>query len=148
MYSLSKKSREHLNGVQKEVSDLVELSIKYSPHDFGIPKFGGFRGEDDQKELYAIGRTKELDRKPITYLDGVFKKSYHQSGLAFDIYIYDEHGACWDCTYKYKEVKEHIFTMFDFLQKCGYFEDMKIEWGGDFKKFKDFPHYQIVGINK
>lgn len=145
MYKLSRSSRKNLKGVDKEIMHLLEISITYSPYDFGIPKYGGFRSEDRQRELYEIGRRGKSSEKTVTNCDGKIKKSYHQSGFAFDIFIYDEHGACWDCTYKYKEVKEHIFAMFDFAKNCGYFEDMKIEWGGDWK-FRDIPHFQIVGI--
>ena len=38
----------------------------------------GVRTVKEQEDLYAIGRTKDLDKKPVTNLDGVNKRSKHQ----------------------------------------------------------------------
>ena len=140
---LSKTSLTRLEGLNAEVKLLPQLAIDHSPHDFGIPQFGGYINTQTQKELYEVGRSVYGDI--VTNCDGVYKKSYHQSGFAFDIFIYDEHGACWKCTEKYKEVAAHIFAVFDFIKDNGYFEDMKLEWGGNWKR-KDLPHFQVVGI--
>lgn len=76
-------------------------------------------------------------------MDGFKNKSYHQSGNAFDIFIYDEHGACWDCKEKYEEVKELFMKEFDLMKKEELFgEDENLYWGGDWR-FKDLPHFEI-----
>jgi len=46
-----------------------------------IPKYGGNRHPDNQKHLYAIGRTIEKHRKPVTWT----LKSKHIGGAAIDI---------------------------------------------------------------
>lgn len=143
MHNLSNTSRKRIEGIHEDLIKLIEISIRYSPYDFGIPQNGGLRTTEDQQGLYAIGRTKEKSRGVVTYLDGVDKKSYHQTGMAFDIFLYDEHGACWKCIYKYKKIAEHIFIMFDFMSKCGKFEGYKLEWGGNWNN-PDYPHFQIV----
>ncbi len=144
MYKLSNNSKDNLRGVKSPLFALVERSLKKSPHDFGIPRDGGKRSAERQHELYEIGRTKEKDRKPITWLDGYDRKSYHQSGMAFDIFVYDEHGACWDCKWKYKEIADVIKSEFVKMQKEGHFcKCERLVWGGDWETFKDLPHFEV-----
>jgi len=134
----------HLKGVKPVVISLIKRALDKSSHDFGIPEYGGKRSTEDQEHLYAIGRTIELDRKPITHKDGVKSKSIHQFGMAFDIFLYDEHGACWKCTSKYKEIADVIKAEFLLMQKEGHFCTCeKLCWGGDWVNFKDLPHFEI-----
>lgn len=139
-YKLSKRSWNRLKGVHPKLLCLVEQSIVDSPYDFGIPQYGGLRTVEDQQELYAKGRTKE--GKIVTYTDGVRRKSNHQAkdngyGYAFDIYVLIDGKATWEHKY-YKEVADHILGIAETL---GY----DVEWGGNWTKFKDYPHFQLVG---
>mgnify|MGYP001740044255 FL=1 len=91
---------------------------------------------------YSQGRTKP--GKIVTNCDGYKHKSNHQAksdgyGHAVDFAIYDPTipgNIDWDNNKKYKEVAEH-------LKKVA--EEMKIniEWGGDWRKFKDYPHIEL-----
>lgn len=143
-FKLSNSSKERRDTLRYPVRMLINRVISKSPHDFGIPQYGGRRTTEEQEFLYSIGRTIQLDRDPVTWLDGVKKKSIHQLAMAFDIYIYDEHGACWDCLDKYEQVANLIKSEFKQMQKEGHFCGCeKLTWGGDWKK-KDYPHFQIT----
>lgn len=134
-FKLSKSSRANLD-VNEDLIALVKRSLAKSPHDFGIPEDGGFRTPQEQNNLFH--------RRPkVTQLDGFKKISYHQSGKAFDIFIYDEHGACWECKFKYEEVKEVIFEEFKLMKEEGFFKDKELRWGGDWIRFKDLPHFEL-----
>ena len=136
-YKLSKNSKKNIKDVDSRLKTLVNRVIKKSPHDFGIPGNGGFRTAQEQNNLFH-------QRPKVTQLDGFKNKSYHQSGKAFDIFIYDEHGACWDCVKKYKEVSDIIKSEFDSMKEEGIFnEEETLQWGGDWTRFKDLPHFQI-----
>lgn len=137
-FKLSKTSKENLKGVRESIITLVNRVLKKSPHDFGIPKYGGKRTAQEQNNLFH--------QKPkVTQLDGFKKISIHQSGNAFDIFVYDEHGACWKCLEKYKELAALFRTEFDLMKNEGLFEkDEKLEWGGDWIRFKDLPHFQVA----
>lgn len=137
MYKLSNRSRQRLEGIEPILIQIIEEAIKDSPYDFGIPQYGGLRTVDDQQELYAKGRTDfSTHTRPVTYVDGVNKKSYHQTGKAFDIYIYDHKTkrASWNVE-KLEAVARH-------LQKVASVVGVDLQWGGDWKKFKDYPHFQ------
>lgn len=135
-YRLSRNSKKNLKGVRSEIIQLVERVLKKSPHDFGIPSNGGKRTAEEQNALYHL-----VPR--VTWLDGYSKKSYHQSGNAVDIFIYDEHGACWDCTDKYHEVADLMKIEFDLMKCEGCFSENEIfRWGGDWKQ-RDLPHFEV-----
>tara|TARA_R110000772_G_scaffold241859_2_gene354221 strand:+ start:274 stop:705 length:432 start_codon:yes stop_codon:yes gene_type:complete len=137
IYKLSKNSKKNIKDVDSRLKTLVNRVIKKSPHDFGIPGNGGFRTAQEQNNLFH-------QRPKVTQLDGFKNKSYHQSGKAFDIFIYDEHGACWDCVKKYKEVADIIKSEFDSMKEEGIFNvEETLQWGGDWTRFKDLPHFQI-----
>lgn len=120
MFSFSKTSLDKMNGVDSKLVNLMKEAIKNSPYDFGITE--GIRTLERQKELFAQGKTKTL-------------KSYHLVGKAVDIKVYVNREVTWDFKY-YKEVANHIKEV---AKKLGYV----ITWGGDWKKFKDGPHFQI-----
>jgi peptidoglycan L-alanyl-D-glutamate endopeptidase CwlK len=87
-YKFSKKSLDTLKTVDGRLQALAHVVLANSEHDFGIPSTGGLRTSEEQNKLYKKGWSK---------LDGYNKKSYHQSGLAIDIAVYDKHGLCYDC---------------------------------------------------
>ena len=120
MFNFSKASLDKMNGVDSKLVNLMKEAIKDSPYDFGITE--GIRTLERQKELFAQGKTKTL-------------KSYHLVGKAVDVKVYVNGEITWDFKY-YKEVADHIKEV---AKKLGYV----ITWGGDWKTFKDGPHFQI-----
>lgn len=91
------------------------------------------RTVQEQNELYQIGRT--LPGRIVTNAKG--GQSIHNYGLAFDVvllYDADNNGtfekASWDFDKNMKTV-------------VGFFKERGWEWGGDWKKFKDAPHFQL-----
>lgn len=87
-----------------------------------------YRSPDEQNILF--------NQKPkVTNAKGW--QSIHNYGLAFDIVILldkDNNGTFesvdWDASNNYHKI------VVDFFKSKGY------EWGGDWKRFKDFPHFQ------
>ncbi|MFZ8015727.1 M15 family metallopeptidase [Fusobacterium watanabei] len=120
MYKFSERSKSKLSTVDIRLQNLMNMAIKESPYDFGITE--GIRTLKRQKDLFVEGKTKTL-------------KSYHLVGKAVDIKIYVNGKITWDFKY-YKEVADHIKEV---ARKLGYV----ITWGGDWKTFKDGPHFQI-----
>jgi len=92
------------------------------------------RTKQEQDELFAIGRTKP--GKIVTNARGGY--SYHNYGLAVDIcLIIDGKTAVWDAK-----------TDFDFDGIADWMEIVRVfkaygwEWGGDWRRFPDLPHFQ------
>ena len=127
-FKLSKRSRGRIDGIEDILITIVEEAISDSPFDFGIPKLGGMRTDEQQKEMYAQGRTKP-GRKVTWTLN-----SYHKTGKAFDIYAYVNGGASWD--------RKYLEPIARPLQKVAKRHGVKLDWGYDLWK-KDGAHFQI-----
>ncbi|WP_082055753.1 LysM peptidoglycan-binding domain-containing protein [Geobacillus kaustophilus] len=88
----------------------------------------GYRSIEEQNELYAQGRTKP--GKIVTNAKGGY--SYHNFGLAFDFAILNPDGSVsWNVDEKWKRVAQ-----------IG--KSLGLEWGGDWKSFPDYPHFQYT----
>lgn len=86
----------------------------------------GFRSIDEQNRLYAQGRTRP--GKIVTNARG--GQSKHNFGKAVDVAVLVNGEITWaESVYK-KTVGK-------------YAAQVGIEWGGNWKKFKDYPHVQI-----
>lgn len=100
-----------------------------------IPRFAyTLRTFKEQNELYQIGRTKP--GKIVTNAKG--GQSFHNYGLAFDlVLIIDGKEASWDIVKDFDGDKvSDWMECVSIAKKYGY------EWGGDWAKFKDYPHFQ------
>lgn len=85
------------------------------------------RSKERQDYLYAQGRTRP--GAVVTNAKGSDMSSYHQWGLALDIF---------------QNVKGAEYEQ-DFLQEVGKIaESFGFEWGGRWTSFKDMPHIQMT----
>lgn len=136
MYKFSKNSLKKLEGLHPQLQNFFKELIKVSPYDFGITH--GVRTAEEQNKLYQQGRT--VPGKIVTNCDGYKLKSNHQAktdgfGYAGDIAILINNKITWEEKY-YKELAN---SARDLMQKYN------IEWGGDWKNFKDLPHFEYKG---
>ena len=137
MYQLSQRSIDSLKGVHPKLIILMGVSIMDSPVDFTVT--AGVRTTEQQKALYAQGRTKP--GAVVTNADGVALKSNHQvkadgCGHAVDLYPYCNGAVQVNDVAKLKQVAAHIK---DTAKKLGY----AVEWGGDWTSIKDYPHFEL-----
>jgi peptidoglycan L-alanyl-D-glutamate endopeptidase CwlK len=94
----------------------------------------------EQDELYKIGREKFFDADGsrlgiVTRAKG--GQSFHNFSLAIDFCIMASRTATWDILVDLdKDGKA------DWMEVVNIFKRNKFEWGGDWKKFRDFPHLQ------
>jgi peptidoglycan LD-endopeptidase CwlK len=99
----------------------------------------GLRTLKEQDALYAIGRTKP--GKKVTNAKG--GQSIHNYGFAIDIcMIIDGKEASWNTTKDWDNDK-----VADWYECVKIFAKNGWEWGGNWKKFKDLPHFDKRGFN-
>ena len=145
MYKLSKRSLNKLSTCHEDLQILAKEAIKNSPYDFGITH--GHRIPDEQRLLFKKGRNSKLEivdkSKVVTYVDGYIKKSKHNAfpSEAFDIVCYINGEITWSPAI-YLEVAEHIIDVAEELFEKGLITN-RIVYGGYWKKFRDYPHFQI-----
>lgn len=94
------------------------------------------RSEARQAELYAQGRSKPgkivTNAKP--------GESYHQYGLSVDIcLIIDGKEASWDMITDF----DHD-SIADWMEVVHVFKEHGWEWAGDWKRFREAPHFQCT----
>lgn len=100
----------------------------------------GTRTWAEQAALYAQGRTKP--GKIVT--NAKAGESIHNYGLAIDIVLMvdtDGNGtfetASWDTVKDWDGDKKS-----DWIEVVNYFKSKNWVWGGDWKSFKDMPHFE------
>ena len=81
-----------------------------------------YRSPEEQEALFK-------KRPKVTNAKGW--QSIHNYGLAFDIVLIVDGKAVWTVNKEWKQVAD-------------YFKSKGWEWGGDWKSFKDAPHFQKV----
>ncbi|WP_077624041.1 M15 family metallopeptidase [Sediminibacillus massiliensis] len=95
----------------------------------------GFRTLERQDELYEQGRTTEGDI--VTYAQG--GESYHNYGLAIDFALINQDGnITWNTSYDGNNNEKS-----DWVEVAEIGKDLGFEWGGDWNRFKDYPHLQM-----
>jgi len=126
MFKLSNTSRERLNGVDSRIIEIVHLALTITKVDFGIPGMGGMRTAVEQAKLFDL---------EVSKCDGYKNKSYHQTGQAFDVYAYVDGKASWN--------KAHLTQVAAAILQSASVLKYSLEWGGHWKSWQDFPHFQL-----
>jgi len=94
-----------------------------------------YRSPKEQFQLYQKGRT--IPGKKVTNCDGYKKLSDHnyRPSQAFDVAVYDlkNKKILWDIKYYLK--------LGEMRTILGYADS--VYWGGEFKSFKDYPHFGL-----
>ena len=119
-YRLSAKSEKALAGVHPSLVRVVRRAIELTPVDFRVTE--GLRTFERQKELYDAGKSKTM-------------KSRHLLGYAVDVVALPGGVVSWDM--------KHYKATADAFKQAGAELRIPIEWGGDWRTFKDGPHFQL-----
>lgn len=120
MYKLGERSQSRLVGVHKDLVKVVERAIEITTVDFTVLE--GLRAPERQKVLVESGASQTLNSRHIT-------------GHAIDLGAWVDGQVDWSWPLYHKIAK----AMKTAAQELG----VKIEWGGDWRTFKDGPHFQL-----
>ena len=123
-FNLSTRSRQRLQGVHEDLVQVVERAIRITEVDFTVLE--GLRSTERQHQLFE---------KKATLLNGVTRKSRHQSGHAVDLGALVDGEVRWDWPLYHK--------LAGAMKKAAVQLDTALEWGGDWKRFPDGPHFQL-----
>lgn len=119
-YKLGTRSLKNLEGVHPDLVKVVKRAIEITKQDFTVIE--GLRSLARQKELVAKGASQTMN-------------SRHLTGHAVDIVPWVDGNVSWDWKF-YGEVRSAMMTA------AGEFR-VPLEWGGNWKTFRDGPHYQL-----
>jgi len=120
-FVFSERSKQRMNGIHPDLQAVMALALERSPIDFTILE--GLRSLERQKQLVAKGASKTMN-------------SRHLSGHAVDIAPLDDSGdVSWDWPLY------HVLA--PVVKQAAKDLGVDIEWGGDWRTFKDGPHWQL-----
>lgn len=119
-FSLSDKSKEILQGVHKDLAAVVEKAIAIVAVDFSVIE--GMRTEARQQILFDSGATNTL-------------RSRHLTGHAVDMAAWVDGRTDWSWPL-YRKIAKAMKLSANML-------NTPLEWGGDWRTFKDGPHFQL-----
>lgn len=117
MYILSQRSKNKLQGVHPDLVAVVKRAINLTTQDFMVIE--GMRTLERQEELVAKGASQTMN-------------SRHLTGHAVDLAPYP---LAWDWPL--------FYPIADAMKLAAKELDVDLEWGGDWKTFKDGPHFQL-----
>ncbi len=119
-YVFSRRSEENLDGVHPDLTNVMRRAIELSEIDFMITE--GMRTMQRQEALLRDGKSKTL-------------RSRHLTGHAVDVAACVDEKVSWDW--------QHYDVIARAVKQAGAELGIPVEWGGDWKSFKDGPHFQL-----
>ena len=144
-YSFAKSSLDKMEKVHPKLVEVMKTAITDSPYDFRITS--GARTTEEQKALFALGRTKP--GKIVTYTNGVTSKSNHQIradgyGYAVDIFPCGviENGVYRKFTSEEGYDEKKLKLIANHILAVAKSKNINIDWGGNWK-MKDTPHFEL-----
>lgn len=120
MRTWSARSKRNMQGLHPDLIIVLTAALQLTPFDFVVTE--GLRSEARQRELVNKGASKTMN-------------SRHLTGHAFDIAVLTSGGVTWEfgayeaCAEVFKKVAADL--------------GIDLEWGGDWRSFKDGPHFQL-----
>jgi peptidoglycan L-alanyl-D-glutamate endopeptidase CwlK len=120
MYVLGTVSKNNLKGVHPDLVKVVEKAITLTEIDFRVTE--GLRSKTRQIELVNKGASKTLNSRHIT-------------GHAVDVVALIGGSVRWDWPLYDKIAKA--------FKQASKELNIPIIWGGDWKTFKDGPHFEL-----
>ena len=119
-FALGQRSLSRLEGVHPDLVRVIKRAIELTPVDFTVLE--GLRTLARQQRYVASGASRTM-------------RSRHLTGHAVDIAPWVGGAVSWAWPLYHKlapAVKQAA-------KEC----DVPVEWGGDWRSFKDGPHYQL-----
>lgn len=117
---LGQRSLSRLEGVHPDLVRVVKKAAAMSPLDFTVLE--GLRTLDRQKQLMAAGATKTMN-------------SRHLTGHAVDLAPMIGGTVRWDWPLYHQ--------LAAVVKDAAKAENVPLQWGGDWRTFKDGPHWEL-----
>ncbi len=117
---LGQRSLTRLEGVHPDLVRVVKKAAAMSDLDFTVLE--GLRTEARQKQLMAQGATRTMN-------------SRHLTGHAVDIAPMIGGTVRWDWPLYHR--------LAEIVKRAAAAENVPIQWGGDWRTFKDGPHWEL-----
>ncbi|CAB3705640.1 M15 family metallopeptidase [Achromobacter piechaudii] len=125
-FQLSQRSQTRLIGVHPDLVAVVKLAIQRSTVDFMVVE--GVRTLAQQRDYVAKGASRTMSSYHLPQTDGF--------GHAVDLAPLMGGAIPWNNWSAFSDLAAVV-------KACAAELGVPVEWGGDWKSFKDGPHFQI-----
>lgn len=115
------RSTKNMEGIHPDLRLVLDKALEDSPLDFVVIE--GLRTKERQQELVDSGASQRLDSRHITGHAVDLLPIGPNGKPAFDWPLYDQLGPA--------------------VKKAAVELGVELDWGGDWKKFKDGPHFEL-----
>ena len=128
MRSWSERSLKNLTGINPALRKVLDRALQESPHDFVVTE--GLRTLERQRQLLAKGASTTL-------------KSRHLTGHAVDLYAWVDLDVDGKVEFVEMTNPRLLTQIADAIKVAAGREMVAIVWGGDWRTFKDLPHFEL-----
>lgn len=125
-FQLSQRSLARLIGVHPDLVEIVKLAIQRTAVDFTVVE--GVRTLEQQREYVTKGASQTMNSYHLPQADGL--------GHAVDLAPLVRGAIPWNDWKAFADLAGVV-------KACAAELGVPVEWGGDWKSFKDGPHFQI-----
>jgi len=153
-FKLSNRSLKKLEGVHPDMVATVKRAIELTTVDFGVTY--GVRTLEEQKKLYASGRSQTMKSRHLIQGDGyshaVDLVAYDGSDVVWEINVYDNIAdamaeaanevGCkikWGAAWSVGNIAEYVGTMEDAMN-----EYIDLRRSENRRPFIDGPHFELM----
>lgn len=124
-YKFGETSLRRQEGVHPLLRECAERALSYNILDLTVPGLGGLRTLEDQRLLVAKGVSQTLN--------SLHRKQSTGYGHAIDLIPYP---VDWNDIQRFALMGSLMFRAANEM-------DLPIQWGGHWRTFKDYPHFQL-----
>lgn len=124
----SKRSLDNLKGIHPHLRRVADRALQGSPIDFTVIE--GLRTVQRQRELVTQGFSKTMNSRHIT-------------GHAIDIWPVDPLTGKLVSGRDDKRLWELFAPLAEAMKAAAKAEEVPIVWGGDWRSFRDGPHFEL-----
>lgn len=128
MRTWSERSLKSMSGIHSDLRRVLDRALQESPLDFVVTE--GLRTIERQRELVRIGASKTLN-------------SRHLTGHAVDLYAWVDLNTDGKIIFEEMANPRLMTTIANAIKAAAQKENVPIVWGGDWRTFKDMPHFEL-----
>ena len=128
MRSWSNRSLSNLKGIHPDLRCVMDRALQESPHDFVVTE--GLRTLDRQRELLRIGASTTMN-------------SRHLTGHAVDLYAWVDINRDGKVVFQEMANPRLLTNIASSIKAAALAEGIPVIWGGDWRTFKDMPHFEL-----
>ena len=133
MRTWTKRSLDNMKGLHPDLIRVLNRALQTSPTMFVVTE--GLRTLERQRELLRIGATKTLKSRHLKQADGY--------GHAFDFYALVDINKDGKISFEEMANVRLMLGIAGAIKKAAAEEKVSLTYGGDWRKFKDYPHFEL-----